>query len=173
MGEEITSSYLTNFQLLTEDTQSRRKRLADNWHFLCQCTRCLEPEDEEFSELKREIEGLLPVRESPSSMEGWRSHARDQERLVDAILSIIKQPSPHFWFEFKILASYGHMARCPELVKKGMRLFKESTEIGKFAYHLRELEKQKKRLESWKLNLQTKSYPTYEEMIEFLSVYTY
>ena len=62
------------------------------------------------------------------------------------------------------------MARCPELVQKGMRLFKESTEIGKFASHLREFEKQEERLESWKQNLQTKSYPSYEEMIEFLSM---
>jgi len=170
MGEEITSTYLTNFQLLTENKQSRRKWLADNWHFLCQCTRCLGPEDEELSVLKGEIKGLLPVRKTPSSLEDWKSQARDHERLVDAILFIVNKPSSAFWFEFKTLASYGHMSRCPELVEKGMRLFEESTAIGKFASHLMEFEKQKKRLESWKPNFQAMGYPTYEEMIDFLSL---
>ena len=120
--------------------------------------------------MKREIEGLLPAGKTPSSIAAWKSQARDHERLVDDILAIVKKPSPAFWFEFKTLASYGHLARCPELVKKGMKLFEESTGIGKFASHLVAFEEQKKRLESWKRNFQGKRYPKDQEIIEFLSM---
>ena len=101
-------------------------------------------------------------------MEGWKSNARDHERLVDSILSIIKMPSPNFWSEFKALASYGQLARRPNLVDKGVKLFLECVDIGQFSFHKIEYETQKKELLNWKKNLTSREVPEMDEILTFL-----
>jgi len=167
-GEEITSSYLSNFEALTNNKVKRQEKLQSSWSFVCKCEKCEDCEDESFASLKREIEKLLPSKRPPTNLAGWKSHAKSHERLVDAILTILGKPSPDFYFDFKTLASFGQLARNPNLVDKGMKLFLESVDIGQFSFHKKEYETHKKKLLNWKRNLSSRKSPDMDEVTTFL-----
>ena len=165
-GDEILCSYLSNFDNLTESKEGRHKKLQ-GWGFVCKCVKCEKPEDESLKGLKREIQGLLKP-QSPHNLAGWKSYARSQERLVDAILTMIKTPSTAFCFEFQTLASLGHLARSPNLVDKGMRLYQESIEQVEFALQKKKYENQERKLKEWRHNLQSRKTPDLFEITSFL-----
>ena len=166
-GEEITSSYLTNFEALTNNKEKRQEKLQD-WGFDCNCEHCENFEEENYASLKREIEKLLPSKKPPTTLAGWKSLANSHGRLVDAILTISEKPSPDFYFEFKTLASFGQLARTPNLVDKGMKLFLESVDIGQFSFHKKEYETHEKKLLNWKRNLRSRRVPDMAEITTFL-----
>ena len=119
---------------------------------------CIEFQYESLKGLKREIQSLLKP-QSPHNLAGWKSYARSQERMVDAILTMIKTPSTAFYFEFQTLASLGHLSRSPNLVDKGMRLYKESIEQEKFSLQKKKYENQERKLKEWRHNLRSRKTP--------------
>ena len=126
MGEELTASYISSYDILIENKQERQAKL-NGWSFDCRCPKCEGPEDASLNTKKKEIKSLLkPETRIPSSHAAWwKNLAERHEKLVDAILTITKNPTAVFFWEFKVLASVGHLARNPRLVDKGMKLFKE------------------------------------------------
>ena len=168
MGEEITASYISSFDILIENKQQRQAKL-NNWMFDCKCPKCEGPEDASLDTLKKEIKSLLkPETKIPSSRSPavkWKNGAKHQEKLVDAILTITKKPTAAFFYQFQVLASIGHMARNPRLVDKGMKLFKEC--VDKENVKRKDYENQEEKLNDWRQNFRSKTVPGPFEIIAF------
>jgi len=164
IGEELTATYISSFDILIENKQQRQAKL-NGWSFDCKCPKCEGPEDASLDTLKKEIKSLLkPETRIPSSpAAGWKNLAERQEKMVDAILTITKKPTAAFFYEFKVLASIGHMARNPRLVDKGMKLFKEC--VDKENVKRKDYENQEEKLNDWRQNFRSKKGPEHLEMI--------
>ena len=152
-GEEITISYVHFSKGFLEEKELRQINL-DRWNFKCTCPHCLQPEDDQFKELRKEFKELMrlmaKIEEEEKNLEAVGASFDDHFKNNPEILKenvghlekyldfIIKLDNPIAFFsswsiDFSSnLIVLSQLAGKYDLVMKGLKLLKECSERGKF-----------------------------------------
>ena len=144
-GEEITISYVDFSVGFLEEKELRQINL-DHWNFECNCPHCLQPEDDQFKELRKEFKKLermkdkiveeMNLQEVPAFLldpEKLKENVGHLEKYVDFIIKL-NNPDAFFssWKILEGLVTMSQLAGRFDLAKKGLDLLKEWSEKGKF-----------------------------------------
>ena len=150
-GEEITAPYLDLFTAFLQNKQEKLDGLLKNWNFLCECPKCVNSEEDSLKNLRSELQELMKKRDLLILKDPSKEKIKIQKKItlltnqiVDGIIKL-DEPSVFLtsWLHFKMLCLSGYWSGRSDLFEKGMKLFKDCVETGKFTEALTTFKKWK------------------------------
>ena len=151
VGEEITASYLDPFTSFLQNKQEKRDGLLKDWNFWCECPKCVDSEEDSLKNLRSELQEFMNKRDllrlkdpSIKKIKIQKKITLLSNQIVDGIIKL-DEPSVFLtsWLQFKTLCLSGYWTGRSDLFEKGMKLFKDCVETGKFTEALTSFKKWK------------------------------